>query len=83
MMSSSNLKYKRRCPEIATAYQWHQEEEQKKTKNKKTKKTNNARQYTKRVREKARKFHNHKPQPFPDTERKSKQTNQTTQIEQT
>ena len=31
---------------------------------------------TRKVREKSRECHNHKPQPFPDTERKRKPTNQ-------
>ena len=37
--------------------------------------TNNINQVNKkRVREKSRECHNHKPQPFPDTKRKRKQT---------
>ena len=31
--------------------------------------------FPKKVREKSREFHNHKPQPFPDTKRKTKPTN--------
>ena len=31
--------------------------------------------YGKKIREKSREFHNHKPQPFPDTKRKRKPTN--------
>ena len=36
---------------------------------------NNIQQYLKKVREKSRDCHNHKPQPFPDPKRKRKPTN--------
>ena len=35
--------------------------------------SSNKRRSTKKVREKSRECHNHKPQPFPDTKRKEKQ----------